>query len=158
MECATQTPRHPSESVSGSTCRAATPVSGLTQCIHVPGPSGYDLDGYALAPGNISIGHDAPSLHWTPRYADSDVAPCSSTPDVQGDLNIPAGSADWHHALAPALINVPANRWKATTTIEVTLVVAEGNITSDGDTAAWFDGISLVPHDADIIFQDGFDP
>jgi len=135
--------------------RSATPVSGLTQCIHVPGPSGYDLDGYALAPGNISIGHDAPSLHWKLRY-DSDT--CVGTTNAEGDLNIPAGSPDWHHALAPALINVPANRWKATTTIEVTLVVAEGNITSGGDTAAWFDGISLVPHDADIIFQDGFDP
>ena len=52
----------------------------------------------------------------------------------------------------------PPAHWTASTTIEVSLVVTEGNLTSGGDTAAWFDGISLVPHDGDVIFQDGFDP
>lgn len=76
----------------------------------------------------------------------------------EGDLDIPAGSTTWRHVLAPALINVPANRWMATTTIKATLVVAEGSLTSGGDTAAWIDGIGLLPHDADRIFQDGFGP
>ena len=138
--------------------RSATPVSALAQCIHVPGPSDYDLDGYALAPGNITIGHDKPSLHWTLRYTDDDTHPCSSNVDAQGDLNIPAGSTDWRHALAPAGIAISPAHWTASTTIEVSLVVTEGNLTSGGDTAAWFDGISLVPHDGDVIFQDGFDP
>jgi predicted outer membrane repeat protein len=135
--------------------RSDTPVNGLRQCIHIPGASGYALDGYALAGGNISSGHDVPSLHWRLRYNSDD---CNgSTIDGEGSVAIPAGSPDWHHALTPALIDVPANHWSHDTTLEVTLVVTEGNLTIGGDTAAWFDGISLVPADVDSIFANGFE-
>ncbi len=128
---------------------------GLSQCVRIPGPGTYALNGFGHSSGNITS-RDFVRLHWKLRPA-SPGETCDGAVTAEGDLFLPNGNA-FAAPAAPALIAIPEAAWTSTTSVEITTIVTEGGITVTGSTNGWFDGITLEPVVDDTIFEDGFDP
>lgn len=128
---------------------------GLSQCVRIPGPGTYALNGFGHSSGNIAS-RDYVRLHWRLRPA-SPGETCDGAVTAEGDLFLPNGNA-FAAPAAPAFIAIPEATWTSTTSVEITTIVAEGGVTTIGSTNGWFDGITLEPVVDDTIFEDGFDP
>ncbi|MEP6881534.1 MAG: hypothetical protein ABI866_06050, partial [Dokdonella sp.] len=130
---------------------------GLTQCVHIPGPGTYVLDG--LAHGGAATNNfkrDHPILRWRLRSNPGGEA-CSGTVNATGDVGFPNG-LDFAPANRASTILVTPAMWSRFTSIEVSLVVEEGDTNASGTTSASFDSISLSALDTDVIFANGFEP
>jgi len=116
---------------------------GLSQCIHLPGPGTYALNGWGRS-GAGGIGNrDYLYLYW--EYRDNGGEDCNSgIPDASG-LHFLSNQPTWHKPVTPALINVPYGVWNDTASVKITMVVAESGITYPPTTIGWFDGITLEP-------------
>lgn len=127
-------------------------VIGLSQCVRIPGPGFYQLNGF----GHTTSGwfSDSARLHWKLRPS-SPGETCDGTVVSEGDLYLPSG--DTYAAPAtPAAIVISEAQWTTTTTVEIQTVVYEGGITPIGSTDGWFDRITLEPG-PDTLFADGFE-
>ncbi|MEP6881704.1 MAG: hypothetical protein ABI866_06910, partial [Dokdonella sp.] len=132
-------------------------VIGLTQCVHIPGPGTYVLDGLAhgsAAPNNFKRDH--PILRWRLR-PNPGSENCSGTVSASADIGFPNGS-DFAPANRHSDILVTPAMWTRFTSIEISLVVQEGDTVPSGTTSASFDDISLRVLDTDVIFANGFEP
>ena len=130
-------------------------VSGLRQCVHLPGLADYTLSGFAINPGTNNF-HGAAALHWRLRKDSND---CSGATDAEGDLYFPYSSpAAWRAPAAAATIPALAlgAQFTRNTTVEVTMTLAPFGTAA---ASAWFDDISLTPlePESDEIFTDGFE-
>lgn len=125
------------------------------QCIHLPGPGSYRLNGRGRGGGNTVLTRDYAVLAWELRRSGGQ--DCTNGPaDAFGELTIGSGT-QWGSAAQPAIIEVPAMHWSATSSITVRLVAQDGGINIGGSVSAWFDGISLIVDDgSDVIFANGF--
>ncbi|HET6546519.1 MAG TPA: hypothetical protein VFG55_07230 [Rhodanobacteraceae bacterium] len=128
---------------------------GLSQCVRIPGPGVYALNGFGHSSGSVAT-RDYVRLHWKLRPSSPDET-CDGAVAVEGDLNLPRGTA-FAAPAAPALIDVPAEVWTSTTTVEITTIVHENGVTTLETTNGWFDDITFEPDFGDTIFEDGFDP
>lgn len=145
---------------SGSAHVSATNMSvggdraGVSQCIHLPGPANYALNGWGRGTGTMVTAGDRALLHW--EYRRNGGESCTGTPDRFGTLTL-SSSPTWRRPAQPADIEVTSLDWGDSPSIKVTLVAEEFG-TGGATTNAWFDGITL---DAtafnDVIFADGFD-
>lgn len=151
-----------SGSVRGSIAIDDTRVAVRRQCIHLPGPATYSLNGWgrvtSAAPANRVW------LDWELRYSTATVDGCTdSTPAVTGSLLLASDDA-WARPAVPATIDVEPSVWGPYTSLTVYLVVQNGSpiggVTPDatlGGPDGWFDGIVLETAYDDTIFADGFD-
>ena len=126
------------------------------QCIHLPGPGRYRLNGRGKGGGNTMISRDYAVLGWEFRRNGSEAC-TSGSADAAGELGIGSG-ANWGSAAQPALIDVPAADWTASSSIVVRLIAVDGGVSVGGSVSAWFDGITLDVEGSDVIFRNGFDP
>jgi hypothetical protein len=137
----------------------ATPgqrVTGLHQCIHLPGPGTYALNGYGRSGAGTSITRDYVYLNWAFRRSGSES--CTSGPATSSGNLFLSNSASWQRPANPALITVSAADWTTTSSIDVTHVVVENGISVPATAIGWFDGITLDYVDPnDTIFRNGFD-
>lgn len=137
----------------------ATPgqrVTGLHQCIHLPGPGTYALNGYGRSGAGTSITRDAVYLGWAFRRTGSES--CTSGPATSSGNLFLSNASSWQRAPNPALITVSAADWTTTSSIDITHVVVENGITVPATTVGWFDGITLEYVDPDdTLFRNGFD-
>ena len=142
-------------------------VAVRRQCIHLPGPGLYALDGWGRATGVPPL--TAPNrvwLDWELRYSTATIDGCTnSTPAVTGSLQLASGST-WASPAAPAFIDVPTAVWGPYTTLTVYLVVQNGSPIAPtgpapaavlGGPSGWFDGITLSTDFDDTIFRNGFE-
>ena len=156
----TQNASGPSGSGAIKVTQAGTPnlqrVYGLNQCIHLPGPGVYALNGWGRA-GAGGIGNrDYLYLNWELRHDGGEG--CSSGPaDASGDHFL-SNSSNWQHPVNPKLIEISAGDWTSNSSLFITQVVTESGITNPPTTIGWFDGITLELEVDDTIFEDGFDP
>ncbi|SFN44593.1 hypothetical protein [Dokdonella immobilis] len=140
--------------------QAGTPnlqrVYGMSQCIHLPGPGIYALNGWGRA-GSGGVGNrDYVYLHWELRRFGGEA--CNQGPaDATGDHFL-SNSSNWQHPANPSLIAIPAADWTYTSSIVVTHVVNEFGTTSPSNTIGWADGITLTVSEDDMLFRTGFDP
>ena len=135
---------------------ACQPGTRQTQCVHIPGPGTYILD--ASAHGGAAANdfkRDHPILRWKLRTNPGGEA-CSGTVNATGDVGFPK-QISFARADRPGLIVVTPAAWTRFTSIEVSLVVEEGDTVPSGTTSASFDDISLRALDTDVIFADGFE-
>ncbi|HEY6543541.1 MAG TPA: hypothetical protein VIZ64_01450 [Dokdonella sp.] len=153
-----------SGSMRGSITVDATRQAVRRQCIHLPGPGTYYLNGW----GRVT--HAMPShrawLDWELRYSTATVDGCTdAAPAATGSLAL-AGSDDWARPPIPAAIEVEPAVWGPYTSLTVYLVVqngspigpgAHGPVDVLGGPDGWFDGITLETAFDDVIFRDGFD-
>jgi predicted outer membrane repeat protein len=127
-----------------------TRTGGIVECVHLPGPAVYALNGWGRGTGTMVAVGDIAELYW--EYRKSGGESCTGgPPDASGTLTL-SSTPNWSRAAAPAYINVPEQDWTYTSSIAVTLVAQE-NGPSGAPTNAWFDGITLA---TETIFESGF--
>jgi len=126
---------------------------GISQCIHLPGPAIYALNGWGRGTGSLVVPGDQATLFW--EYRRNGGENCTGTPDASG-WHALTNTNNWHRPAQPALIN--ASDADTNSSITITLVAVEFGPSGTNATHAWFDGITLdiVPL-GDALFADGFE-
>jgi hypothetical protein len=126
------------------------------QCIHLPGPARYALNGWGrtLPNGLFVPPLDSTQLRWTLRHAGGEG--CDSGPIADSGI-LDLSSSGWNRPTTPALIEVPVSAWTSQSSLVVELVVIENSSTTPATASGWFDGITLETGFDDTIFADGFD-
>lgn len=130
-------------------------VTARKQCVHLPGPSIYTINGWGKSTGTITPGSYV-RLAWEYRSAGSET--CTGTVTSSGSLLL-ANHGTWHKPSTPAAIEASDFAWTTDSSILVYLIVEDGGgigAQSKAPTAnlnAWFDGIEILN---DRIFANGF--
>ncbi len=132
-------------------------IRGRQQCVHLPGPGTYALNGSGRGTGNITVPGDVAQLNWEYRRNGGEAC-TDGTPTTSGTLML-SNRASWSRAAVPARVTVTPADWTFGSSITIRLVGVENGVSgSPRTTNAWFDGITLVREPADVIFRNGFDP
>ena len=129
-------------------------VTARSQCIHLPGPGRYLLNGFGRSAGAIGT-RDSVLLNWQLRH-DGGEACNAGPPNNAGDHFLTTGTG-WVQPAAPAQILVTEADWTTNTSLTVALVVFDNGITFPPSVTGWFDGISLQVEGTDVIFADDFE-
>jgi len=129
-------------------------VAGLVQCVQLPGPGIYALNGWGRGTGTNVTAGDIAQLVWEYRKASAEDC-TGGAPDATGTKTLTMGNT-WSKPATPTTIEVSAQDWTPYSTIAVTLVAVE-NGASGAPTNAWFDGVTLGIDGDDTIFADGFE-
>ena len=125
------------------------------QCIHLPGPGRYTLNGRGKGGGNTVANRDYAKLAWELRTSGTEQ--CNAgVANVSGELGIGSGTS-WGQAAQPAIIDLAPQDWTPTSSITVTLIAEDGGVSFPRNISAWFDGITLEVDGSDVIFADGFE-
>ncbi|WP_440223140.1 hypothetical protein ACQQ2N_18980 [Dokdonella sp. MW10] len=132
-------------------------IRGRRQCIHLPGPGTYALNGWGRGTGSAVVPGDIAQLNW--EYRNNGGEACTDgAATLSGSLAL-SNSPSWSKAFAPARITVTPAQWTNMSSITISLVGVESGIQGNPRTTnAWFDGITLVREPSDVIFRNGFDP
>lgn len=131
-------------------------VVGAVQCVHLPGPGTYALNGWGRGTVSGINTRDSLALGWQLRF-DGDEACDVGAPDATGVLGLTSGTT-WAQAPQDAIIEVPAHAWTHETSLLVTLRIADNGVTILGDVNGYFDGITLeVAGVGEELFSDGFE-
>ena len=128
---------------------------GRTQCIYLPGPGRYRLNGFGRVSNGSMIDNNRVQLRWALRYVGNfDVCGGSGAPASTG-VHLLATNSTWRKPLTPAEIVVDGGQFGPNTHLVVSL---ETLGSSFNPPTGWFDGITLEPVMAatDIIFANGF--
>ena len=145
---------------------ASTDVVGAVQCIHLPAPGDYTLNGsgkVASGGGLPSIAHYA-TLSWELRLAGSET--CTGNPDLYGDKVLASTGISWNRPSAQTHIIVTAQQWTSDTSVAVYTKINEGGGIGGIDAPTgtslkegWIDHVTLNVEEpvSDRIFSDGFD-
>lgn len=140
--------------------QAGTPnlqrVFGMSQCVHLPGPGVYALNGWGRAGAGGTGNRDYVYLHWEFRRFGGEGC-TDGAADASGDHFL-SNSSSWSHPSNPTLIAVSPTDWTYTSSIHITHVVNEFGTTSPSNTIGWADGITLNVVEDDTLFRSGFDP
>lgn len=126
---------------------------GVSQCIHLPGPAVYALNGWGRGTGGPVTAGDQAILRW--EYRRNGGENCTGTPDAWGSHALSSGA--WNRPAQPALIDIAPANWGDSPSITVVLVAMEFGA-GTASTNAWFDGVTLQlaqPEGQD--FADGFE-
>jgi len=131
-----------------------TQTGGIVQCVHLPGPGIYALNGWGRGTGTMVTAGDIAQLYW--EYRKSGGQGCTNgAPDASGTKILSSGNS-WSRPATPAYIEVTAQDFTYTSSIAVTLVAVENGV-SGAPTNAWFDGVTLSVGGDDTIFANGFE-
>ena len=136
------------------------------QCIHLPGPGDYTLNGS----GKVASGGSLPSnahyatLTWELRLAGSET--CTGNPELYGDKVLALTGSSWNRPSTPTHIIVTAQQWTSDTSVAVYTKINEGGGVGGIDAPigttlkeGWIDHVTLNVEEpvSDRIFSDGFD-
>lgn len=138
--------------------KQAKRVAGLAQCIHVPGPGTYRLNGAArvMPSSNPPLTLNRASLVWELR-ADGGATGCEEgIPTVSG-IHALATTNQWTRPVTSAVIEVSPAMWTENTSITVRFDVSG---TPANPPTGWFDAVSLEVGGVDPVpemFADGFE-
>ncbi len=122
------------------------------QCIRLPGPWRYLLNGWGKGGGNLFF-HDSAVLAW--EYRRNGPGDCSGSLAAAGELMLSNSNA-WARPLQPTAIDVPEGDFYASTpTLKLRLIGRSGAAT--GTMTVRFDGITLEVEDPVKLFADGFE-
>ncbi len=127
---------------------------GLSQCIHLPGPAIYALNGWGRGTGNGIVLGDQARLVW--EYRRNGGENCTGAPDASG-WHVLSNSGNWSRPAQPALIDISEANWGGSPSITIALVAVEQGASGTNATHAWFDGIALDINGLDRIFANGFE-
>jgi hypothetical protein len=130
---------------------------GLSQCVHIPGPGSYQLNGFAYGLGPTNVERDKVRLGWKLRPNPGGEA-CSGSVPTEGAVTFPS-SPTWVASSSPAIITISPAVWSRYSSVEVSLIAQEGGFRINDPTTGNFDGITLQAVDipSDRIFADSFE-
>lgn len=132
-------------------------VRGIAQCVHLPGPGLYAVNGSGRGTGNFAAAGDIAQLHWEFRRNGGEGCTQGAV-DASGYHTL-SSTANWGRPATPALVGVTAADWTTNSSITITLVGTESGPSGTPRTLnTWFDGITIDVAGSDTIFADGFDP
>jgi len=137
---------------------AGASVIGASQCIHVPGPGTWLLNGSGRAAAASSpSGTDYVELHWEYRR-DGGEACTDGAADVTGSHIIGSIGDNWTSPDQPAQILVSGGEWNHNSSITVKLAIRD-SASTPANVNGWFDDITLEwsADGSDVIFEDGFE-
>lgn len=124
------------------------------QCIHLPGPGRYLLNGSGHGGGSTIATRDYAVLAWEFRSDGTDG--CNVGAPVRAGEHTVGFGTNWGRPAQPAIIEVSPTEWGSGSSITITLTAVDGGVTSPRSISAWFDGIALELDD-DRIFANGFE-
>lgn len=124
------------------------------QCVHLPGPTNYQLYGYARS-YSTQLFRDAPSLVWRLRAGSAD---CTGSVLREGTLALP-NTTTWGRAAQPAIIPLFGAEWTTDSTLEIVLLATDDRPLPPNNIDVAFDEITLLEAAAlpDPLFADGFE-
>lgn len=142
-------------------------VVGAAQCVHLPGPGDYTLNGSGkvASGGSLPSGAHYATVGWELRLAGSEN--CTGNPDAYGDKVVASTGNAWNRPATPAHILVTAQQFTSDTSVLVYLKINEGGGVGGIDAPngsslkeGWIDHVTLSVEEpvSDRIFFDGFDP
>ncbi len=138
-------------------------VVARSQCIHLPGPGTYYLNGFGRVTNGAPIDNTV-RLEWDLRYNGGAFGCTDGAPNLEG-THVLAQAPTWRRPPADDVIEVPEANWTPNTSLTINLVVVNGNPIKGigagaprlGGPTGWFDGITLGTEGDDTIFADGFE-
>lgn len=131
-------------------------VTVRRQCIHLPGPGRYRLNGWGRSGIGTPATRDAVLLHWVLRH-DGGEACDTGPPNASGEHFLTTANA-WTRPELPAEIAISAADWRNNSSLVVSLVVIDRGTTAPPTATGWFDGITLEFFGLDdVILSDGFE-
>ena len=145
---------------SGSWKYSASSTSGThvlvaRQCVFLPGPGRYLINGYGHTSGSTVDTRDYARLAWEFRYDGYEDCIGGSAPGASGEFTL-GHSTGWTQAASPATVDV--FDWSHNSSITLYLYASAGTLTTARTINAWFDGITIEAQTlTDLIFSDGFD-
>lgn len=131
----------------------AAEVVVAEQCIVLPVPGTYLLNGWGKGGGSTMQTRDYAILKWEVRKQSSGI--CTQGVVASGQMTL-GGGTNWGHPAQPAIIDLPEAQFGDRLSIKLILVAHDGGITAPHPISAWFDGITL-DLDRDVIFADDFE-
>lgn len=132
-------------------------VRGIAQCVHLPGPGIYTVNGSGRGTGNLAVAGDIAQLQWEFRRNGGEG--CTQGAADGSGFHTLSSTASWGRPATPAFVNVAAAEWTSNSSITIILVGIESGVSGTPRTLnSWFDGITLDIAGSDTIFADGFDP
>jgi hypothetical protein len=138
---------------------AAPGVANLAakQCIHLPGPARYELNGWGRSGATGGFPPpvvDTTQLRWELRHNGGE--DCSGG-TVAGSGALTLSNGEWRRPTSPSVIDVGPAEWTVQSSLLVYLVVIERSPKRDV-ARGWFDGITLEVGGAeDTVFRDSFE-
>lgn len=155
----------PTQNASGAAGSGSAKVSAtsptvrlvaLAQCLHVPGPGTYALNGWGRSGfAATRLERDGVLLHWEYRRDGSEA--CNAGPaTASGDHFLTAVNA-WSRPSTPALIEVPEAEWNHESSISIYLVMSDSGVAVPFQMTGWFDGITLEAGGRGDLLVDGFE-
>lgn len=132
-------------------------VVALTQCIHLPGPGEYFLNGWGKAVGLTQASRDKLYLQWQFRSDGGEA--CTDGAPQREDNHFLTSSSTWTQPAAPAWIVVSDAEWTHNSSISVSLRVVDTGVTSPSSVMGYFDDIRLGIGQlaAGELLKDGFE-
>lgn len=126
------------------------------QCVHLPGPGRYALNGWGRSVGATVSTRDSVLLHWQLRHNGGEGC-TQGNADASGDHFL-TSSASWTQPATPAEIQLAEAAWTPNSSLTVSLVVIDVGVTVPPAINGWFDGIHLaVSPIGNDLFRDGFE-
>jgi len=133
-------------------------LAALVQCIHLPGPGNYRLNGFARSAGALAFERDVLSIRWEFRAQGNEE--CNgNAPNRTGEHFITSGTA-WTASPTPTSIAVSPAEWTRSSSIRLQLIVEDRGTVAPPRFNGFFDGIKLfaeVAAPTDVLFSNGFE-
>lgn len=126
------------------------------QCVHLPGPARYRINGYGKSSGITIPLRDYAILGW--EFRRNGTASCNGgAANASGELYL-GSSTSWTRPAQPATVDVSAQDWTANSSITLRLIGEDAGVVAPRAISVWFDGITMeaVPLN-DLIFANGFE-
>ena len=127
-------------------------VVGRSQCIHLPGPGRYVLNGFGKVT-SLMFDSNSARLRWELRYNGGALG-CEDGAYNLTNTHILATTNTWRRPASGAVIEVPEGVWTRNTSLTIKLDTIGAPVSPP---TAWFDGITLELDAVDTIFENGFD-
>jgi hypothetical protein len=132
-------------------------IRGVQQCVHLPAPGTYTINGWGRGTGTALTAGDIAQLQWEFRSAGGES--CTQGAATRTGFQTLSNSNSWSRPASPAFVVVSPQEWTTNSSIAITLVGIEGSVSGNPrTTSTWFDGISLQLGGSDTLFKNGFDP
>ena len=133
---------------------SAPRLDGSFQCIHLPGPGRYRLNGWAHSSGT-PLTRNATVLFW--EYRANGGEGCINGAVTLVGQHFLNGLGIWAQPTEAATIDVPESEWNSNSSISILMSVLANS--TNNQFNGWFDDISLIleSNGNDRIFADGFD-
>lgn len=138
-----------------------TRAFGASQCIPLPGPGRYTLNGFGRGSGGAIVNADYAGLYWELRH-DGGESCSGGTPNASGHLSL-GRSSSFSQPGIPVTIELGEAQATYRSSLLVVMTASEGNAVVGGEhtMSAWIDDITLTldcqGDPSDLIFRDDFE-